>query len=113
MNYDEQLDLAVEQNNVSKWAWLDEMEMVNWLEERGLQDIHDVALYYGLIDRKPWSDETKVCCINPEHDDKNPSMSIWRGINGFKCWSCGFSGKLKQFIETKESKYIWKKHIQL
>lgn len=31
-------------------------------------------------------------CLNPEHEDKNPSMSVDKDTGRFKCWSCGFSG---------------------
>ena len=30
-------------------------------------------------------------CINPSHDDKNPSMSINKPANKVKCFSCGAS----------------------
>ncbi len=29
----------------------------------------------------------KIKCINPKHQDKHPSASIWN--NRLKCWSCG------------------------
>lgn len=30
-----------------------------------------------------------VCCLNPDHPDKNPSMHWWEEANGFYCFSCG------------------------
>lgn len=35
-----------------------------------------------------------VKCINPEHDDSNPSMRIDRETGKFNCFSCGFHGNI-------------------
>lgn len=35
-----------------------------------------------------------VACINPEHDDTNPSMRIDKITGLFHCFSCGFKGNL-------------------
>ena len=35
-----------------------------------------------------------VSCLNPEHDDSNPSMRIDRITGVFNCFSCGFKGNL-------------------
>ena len=35
-----------------------------------------------------------VKCLNPEHDDTNPSMRIDEGTGIFNCFSCGFKGNL-------------------
>ena len=35
-----------------------------------------------------------VACLNPEHDDSNPSMRIDRITGVFNCFSCGFKGNL-------------------
>ena len=35
-----------------------------------------------------------VKCLNPEHDDSNPSMRIDRITGVFNCFSCGFKGNL-------------------
>jgi len=35
-----------------------------------------------------------VKCLNPEHDDTNPSMRIDEGTGMFNCFSCGFKGNL-------------------
>jgi DNA primase len=42
-----------------------------------------------------------VRCLNPEHEDKNPSMRIDKITGVFQCWSCGFKGNLFQFYGTK------------
>ncbi len=36
----------------------------------------------------------KVCCLNPEHDDSNPSMRIDKVLGVFNCLSCGFKGNI-------------------
>ena len=33
-----------------------------------------------------------VACLNPEHDDSNPSMRIDRITGVYNCFSCGFKG---------------------
>lgn len=43
----------------------------------------------------------KVCCLNPEHDDSNPSMRIDQLTGIFNCFSCGFKGNLFDFFEEK------------
>lgn len=35
-----------------------------------------------------------VLCINPEHDDSNPSMRIDQVTGIFNCFSCGYKGNL-------------------
>lgn len=35
-----------------------------------------------------------VHCLNPEHQDNNPSMRIDKITGVFQCWSCGFKGNL-------------------
>ena len=43
----------------------------------------------------------KIKCLNPSHEDKDPSMSVdlYRGI--YHCFACGFSGRLTNlYYET-------------
>jgi len=35
-----------------------------------------------------------VSCLNPEHDDNNPSMRIDRITGVYNCFSCGFKGNI-------------------
>lgn len=42
-----------------------------------------------------------VQCLNPEHDDNNPSMRIDKVIGLFNCLSCGFKGNI--FLHFGES----------
>lgn len=36
----------------------------------------------------------QVVCLNPEHDDSNPSMRIDKVTGVYHCFSCGFKGNL-------------------
>ncbi len=46
----------------------------------------------------------KFKCINPSHNDQNPSMTMLKN-NGFcKCWSCGVTYSFNQFIERVSGK---------
>jgi DNA primase len=46
------------------------------------------------IDFRPSGKDFVVRCLNPEHEDKNPSMRIDKTTGTFNCLSCGFSGNL-------------------
>ena len=35
-----------------------------------------------------------VSCLNPEHDDNNPSMRVDQITGIFHCFSCGYKGNL-------------------
>ena len=35
-----------------------------------------------------------VSCLNPEHDDGNPSMRIDRITGVYNCFSCGYKGNI-------------------
>lgn len=35
-----------------------------------------------------------VRCLNPEHEDRNPSMRVDKTTGTFNCFSCGFSGNI-------------------
>src|SRR6056300_1094424 len=42
-----------------------------------------------------------VSCLNPEHDDSNPSMRIDQITGIFNCFSCGFKGNIFHFYGEK------------
>ena len=54
-----------------------------------------------LIDKKiPYYAKGKdflVRCLNPEHDDNNPSMRIDQITGIFNCFACGFKGNIFHF----------------
>ena len=52
-----------------------------------------------------------VSCLNPEHDDSNPSMRIDKITGIFNCFSCGFKGNIfklfnkpSNFLDIKREK---------
>lgn len=55
--------------------------VIELLEERGI--------YYKLSGR-----DVLIRCLNPEHDDGNPSMRIDKVLGVFNCFSCGYKGSL-------------------
>lgn len=42
-----------------------------------------------------------IRCLNPEHEDKNPSMRVDQLTGIFNCFSCGFKGNLFTFYGEK------------
>ena len=43
---------------------------------------------------KPSGKDLVIRCLNPEHEDRNPSLRIDRTTGIFNCLSCGYSGNL-------------------
>lgn len=59
-----------------------------------------------LLERKkipfvPAGKDFKVRCLNPEHDDSDPSMRIDRLTGIFGCFACGFKGNIFSLFEEK------------
>lgn len=59
----------------------------------------------------------KIVCLNPEHDDSNPSLRVDRITGIFHCFSCGFKGDLFSFFEEKanylaQKRELFKRKIQ-
>ena len=54
-----------------------------------------------------------VKCLNPEHDDNNPSMRIDRLKGIFGCYSCGFSGNIYSHFGETNNTYLSAKTITL
>lgn len=104
MNYDDALAKAVEQNDVHPKQWLWDMKNAQKLRMLGINNIHEAALRFGELSHLPHSTEVKVLCPNPDHDDTNPSCSLWTDNNTFKCWSCGYSGGLDWYVKLMEDK---------
>jgi len=44
-----------------------------------------------------------VPCLNPEHDDSNPSMRIDKITGIFHCFSCGYKGNIFKFFDAPVS----------
>jgi DNA primase len=41
-----------------------------------------------------------ISCLNPEHDDSNPSMRIDRITGIFNCFSCGYKGNIFSYYDA-------------
>ena len=41
-----------------------------------------------------------VSCLNPEHDDNNPSMRVDRITGVYNCFSCGFKGNIFNYFDA-------------
>lgn len=46
------------------------------------------------IDYKIQGKDAVIKCLNPEHDDTNPSMRVDRVTGVYHCFSCGYKGNL-------------------
>jgi len=46
----------------------------------------------------PKGQDYVVSCLNPEHEDNNPSMHIDQQEGAFHCFSCGFKGNVFKFF---------------
>lgn len=46
------------------------------------------------IDFRPSGKDYVIRCLNPEHEDRNPSLRIDKTTGIFNCLSCGYSGNL-------------------
>ena len=54
-----------------------------------------------------------VHCLNPEHDDSNPSMRIDKLKGVFGCYSCGFSGNIYSYFNETNNNQLSIKTITL
>ena len=52
-----------------------------------------------------------VRCLNPEHDDRNPSMRIDQIDGRFNCFACEFKGNIFSFFGGKVSGIQMKRDI--
>ena len=66
------------------------MKVIDLLEERRLEF-------------KSSGRDYLVKCINPEHDDKHPSMRIDNITGVFNCFSCGFKGNIFKVFGAPEN----------
>jgi DNA primase len=46
------------------------------------------------IDYKIQGNDAVISCLNPEHDDSNPSMRVDKVTGVYHCFSCGYKGNL-------------------
>lgn len=52
-----------------------------------------------------------IKCINPEHDDNNPSLRVDRVTGVFNCFSCGFKGNLFKHFGEKVNQLDLRKEL--
>ena len=55
------------------------------------------------IDYKLSPADCVVACLNPEHDDGNPSMRIDRITGVYNCFSCGFKGNIFNYYDAQST----------
>tara|TARA_B100000424_G_scaffold246245_1_gene217783 strand:+ start:510 stop:1349 length:840 start_codon:yes stop_codon:yes gene_type:complete len=51
--------------------------------------LREKGIHYELSGK-----DAKILCLNPEHDDTNPSLRVDRITGVMHCFSCGFKGNL-------------------
>ena len=59
----------------------------------------------------PSGRDYKVCCLNPDHDDNDPSMRIDRITGIFNCFVCGFKGNIFTFFGEKANRLQIKREL--
>lgn len=62
------------------------------------------------INYLPKGKDLLVRCLNPEHEDKNPSMRIDTITGIFHCWSCGFKGNIFNHFGQKANQLQIRRH---
>ena len=65
-------------------------------------NVDEVLHKHKLVFRNQGADYI-VACLNPEHDDSNPSMRIDKITGIFHCFSCGYKGNLFVHFGEKAS----------
>ena len=77
-----------------------------------------VPLYEILLNKQevgytPSGQDYLIRCLNPEHDDNNPSLRVDRVTGIMHCFSCGFSGNLFTHFGAPESPLEVRIHLSL
>mgnify|MGYP000049347858 FL=1 len=52
------------------------------------------------IEFRPKGQDFVVRCLNPEHEDNNPSMHIDKLSGAYNCFSCGFKGNVFKYYNV-------------
>lgn len=68
------------------------------MEEDNTMNVEELLNKEGLEYRHSGADFI-VHCLNPEHDDSNPSMRIDKIIGHFHCLSCGYKGNIFKYYD--------------
>ncbi len=48
----------------------------------------------------------EIKCLNPDHEDNNPSMRVDKLTGIFGCFSCGCSGDIFKYFNIKNTQYL-------
>ena len=79
-----------------------------------LKRLHNMAVQQGHNPSKEFEYNTSIRCLNPDHEDNNPSMMVYK--DKAQCFSCGYTipnaVKAKPYKE-KVNDIIIKKVIEL
>jgi DNA primase len=65
-------------------------------------NVDEILHKHKIVYRNQGADYV-VACLNPEHDDSNPSMRIDKITGIFHCFSCGFKGNIFKYYDTPVS----------
>lgn len=71
------------------------------------------ALEDKNIEYKVSGQDIKVKCLNPDHEDSNPSLNIHKDTGQYNCWSCGFSGENILVFFNREQSAAYTKSLLL
>lgn len=74
------------------------------MDVKDLLDARDISYI-------PKGNDYVVRCLNPEHDDKNPSMRIDKITGIFNCFSCSFKGNLFAYFGEKFDQLHMKREL--
>ena len=116
MSKDQAIERGGERVHSKAFLWgLTPQKEIDYSDETGFEvilrakewlPIHWVAKHYGIIEGRRFfrpSEERAKCFI---HDGQNPtSLAMYyrqHEINGFKCWACGASGDVVDFVRRLE-----------
>jgi hypothetical protein len=74
--------------------------------------IEDVAVGYGAF-RLMGAGRLLGRCVAPDHHDRTPSTTIYTDTQRFKCYGCGESGDVVDFVRLAEGGETWEAMISL
>ena len=60
----------------------------------------DEVLHKHKIPFRPQGQDYVVACLNPEHDDSNPSMRVDKVTGIFHCFACGYKGNIFKHFDA-------------
>ncbi|MGL5711137.1 MAG: toprim domain-containing protein [Cetobacterium sp.] len=83
---------------------------INQLNEVMLQVQKYAPSYLKEVGTDVKGDPTeKVCCLNPDHPDRNPSMHWWKEARVYHCFSCGSVYNIFKIANKYENKPMYGK----